>query len=127
MILVGYADWERAGGPQPAVVLEVAAAVGATGVLMDTAFKGAGLFDLVSRDSVATWVAAARGAGLLAALAGGLGGPDLRTAWEAGADIVGVRGAACDGGRTGCVSVARVAALSALADRAPLASFGARL
>jgi uncharacterized protein (UPF0264 family) len=127
LILVGYADWERADGPRPAVVLEVAAAVGATGVLMDTAFKGAGLFDLVSRDSVATWVAAARGAGLLAALAGGLEGPDLRTAREAGADIVGVRGAACDGGRTGCVSVARVAALSALADRAPLAGFGARL
>jgi hypothetical protein len=31
----------------------------------------------------------------------------------AGADIVGVRGAACDGGRTGTVSAARVAALVA--------------
>jgi uncharacterized protein (UPF0264 family) len=127
LILVGYADWERADGPRPAVVLEAAAAVGAAGVLMDTAFKGTGLFDLVSRDTVRTWVAAARGAGLLTALAGGLEAPDLETAREAGADIVGVRGAACDGGRTGCVSIARVAALSALAHRAPRACSGARI
>lgn len=127
LILVGYADWERAGGPRPPVVLEVAAAVGATGVLIDTAFKGTGLFDLVSRETVGTWVGTARGAGLLAALAGGLEGPDLQTAREAGADIVGVRGAACNGGRTGSVSAARVAALSALAHRAPLACPGARI
>jgi len=127
LILVGYADWKRADGPRPAVVLEVAAAVGAIGVLLDTAFKGTGLFDLVSRDTVGRWVAAARGAGLLTALAGGLEGPDLQTAREAGADIVGVRGAACDGGRSGCVSIARVAALSALAHRAPRACSGARI
>jgi uncharacterized protein (UPF0264 family) len=127
LILVGYADWERANGPRPALVLEVAAAVGATGVLMDTAFKEAGLFDLVPRDTVETWVAQARAAGLLAALAGGLEGPDLPTARAVGADIVGVRGAACHGGRNGRVSVSRVAALSALADRAPWTRLGARL
>jgi uncharacterized protein (UPF0264 family) len=124
LILVGYADWERADGPPPAVVLEVAVAVGAAGILIDTAFKGTGLFDLVPRNTVETWVAEARGAGLLTALAGGLDGSDLQTAREIGADIVGVRGAACAGGRTGCVSVARVAALSALAHRAPLALSG---
>jgi (5-formylfuran-3-yl)methyl phosphate synthase len=124
LILVGYADWERALSPSPRMVLEVAAVVGAAGVLMDTAFKGTGLFALVSRDSVANWLTAARGAGLLAALAGGLEGPDLQTARQAGADIVGVRGAACDGGRTGRVSVARVAALSALAGCSPLAHAG---
>jgi len=125
LILVAYADWERAEGPRPDVLLEVAVAVGAAGVLIDTAFKGTGLFDLLSCDTVGTWVAATRGAGLLAALGGGLEGPDLPTAREAGADIVGVRGAACEGGRTGSVSVARVAALSALADRAPLVRAGA--
>jgi uncharacterized protein (UPF0264 family) len=124
LILVGYADWERVDGPRPAVVLEVAAAVGAAGVLMDTASKEAGLFDLVSRTAVAAWVAAAREAGLLTALAGGLDGPEIQTAWEAGADIVGVRGAACDGGRTGRVSVTKVAALLALARRAPLVGAG---
>jgi uncharacterized protein (UPF0264 family) len=127
LILVGYADWERADGPRPALVLEVAATVGATGVLMDTAFKGASLFELVTREAVGSWVAEARAAGLLAALAGGLERPDLATARAAGADIVGVRGAACHGGRTGRVSVSRVAALSALADRAPLTRSGVRL
>jgi (5-formylfuran-3-yl)methyl phosphate synthase len=124
LILVGYADWERAAGPPPTLVLEVAAAVGAAGVLMDTAFKETGLFDLIPRDAVATWVAAAREAGLVTALAGGLSGPDLQTARDAGADIAGVRGAACTGGRIGWVSVARVAALSALAGRTPLAGAG---
>jgi len=125
LILVAYADWDQVGGAGPDVVLDVAAAVGATGVLMDTAIKDAGLFDLVPRDVVTAWVAAAHGAGLLAALAGSLTGPDLRTAREAGADIVGVRGAACLGGRTGCVSAARVVTLSALARRAPLPRSGA--
>jgi uncharacterized protein (UPF0264 family) len=101
--------------------------MGSMSVLMDTAFKGTEPFDLASPDTVGTWVAAARGAGLLAALAGSLEGPDLQTAREAGADIVGVRGAACDGGRTGCVSIARVAALSALAHRTPRACSGARI
>jgi len=127
LILVANADWERAASPQPGVILDVAVAVGAGGVLMDTAFKGVGLFDLVSRDFVATWVAAARRSGLLTALAGSLEGSHFQTAREAGADIVGVRGAACDGGRAGRVSVTRVAALSALTDRAPLPRFADRL
>lgn len=120
LILVGYADWERVNGPPPDAVLDVAVAVGASGVLLDTALKGAGLFDVISRDGVGAWVAAVREAGLLAALAGSLEGPDLQTAREVGADIVGVRGAACIGGRTGCVAIGRVAALSALLDRASL-------
>lgn len=127
LILVAYADWERADGPRPTVILDVAEVVGATGVLMDTAFKGTGLFHVVSRNAVEGWLAAARRAGLLTALAGSLEGPDLLTAREFGADIVGVRGAACDGGRTGRVSVARVAALSALARCAPLAHVWARV
>src|SRR5207247_7885882 len=69
--------------------------------------------------AVAAWVAAAHAAGLFAALAGGLSGPDLARARSLGADIVGVRGAACVGGRTGRVSRARVAALRALAGAAP--------
>jgi (5-formylfuran-3-yl)methyl phosphate synthase len=125
VILVGYADWDRVDGARPDVVLDVAAAAGATGVLMDTAIKDVGLFDLVPQDVVTAWVAAGHGAGLLVALAGSLTGPDLRTAWETGADIVGVRGAACIGGRTGSVSAARVAALSALACGASLTRSGA--
>src|SRR5438132_1455808 len=65
---------------------------------------------------------AAHGAGLFACLAGSLRGADFATACALGADVVGVRGAACVGGRTGRVSRARVTALSALARSAPLAA-----
>jgi len=116
LVLVAYADATRAGSPPPLAIPAIAAAVGARGVLLDTAFKDRGsLFDLLDVARVAQWLAAARGCGgLFTALAGGLSEPSLRTALALGADIVGVRGAACDGGRLGRVSVARVAALSAL-------------
>ena len=115
LVLVAYADASRAGSLPPLAVPDIAAAAGARGVLLDTAFKDrGGLFDLLDVARVAQWLAAARAAGLFTALAGSLGEPGVRTALALGADIVGVRGAACDGGRTGRVSVARVAALSAL-------------
>ena len=117
LVLVAYADCARARSLPPLAVVEIAAAGGARGVLLDTAFKNRGsLFELLDIARVAHWLAAARTAKLFTALAGSLGWgePGLRTALALGADIVGVRGAACDGGRTGRVSVARVAALSAL-------------
>jgi uncharacterized protein (UPF0264 family) len=117
LVLVAYADAARAASVPPLAIVEIAAAAGARGVLLDTAFKDRGsLFDILDVARVAQWLAAARatGGGLFTALAGSLGEPGLRTALGLGADIVGVRGAACDGGRTGRVSVARVAALSAL-------------
>src|SRR5205807_2505917 len=101
--------------PQRLAAIRAAAA----GVLLDTATKRAPLFAVESPAGVAAWVAAAHAAGLFAALAGGLSGPDLARARSLGADVVGVRGAACVGGRTGRVSRARVAALRALAEAAP--------
>src|SRR5207247_339441 len=91
------------------VSLQRLAPTGAAGVLLDTATKRAPLFAVESPAGVAAWVAAAHAAGLFAALAGGLSGPDLARARSLGADVVGVRGAACVGGRTGRVSRARVA------------------
>lgn len=112
VIAAAYADAERAGSVAPMRIIEVAAGVGAAGVLLDTAFKdGGGLFACLSERAVAAWVRAAREAGLLVALAGRLGEGDLCVVRELGADIAGVRGAACEGGRAGRVSRARVAAL----------------
>ena len=119
LVLVAYADWRSAASLPPARVVAVAADTGAAGVLLDTATKRAPLFAVESPAGVAAWVAAAHAAGLFAALAGGLCGPDLARARSLGADVVGVRGAACVGGRTGRVSRARVAALRALAEAAP--------
>ena len=121
LVLVAYADWRRAESLAPARVVAVAAEAGAAGVLLDTANKDAPLFTIESLASVAAWIAAAHAAGLFAALAGGLSGPEFAHARALGADVVGVRGAACVGGRTGRVSRARVATLRALAGAA---SFG---
>lgn len=118
LVLVAYADWRQAEGLSPARVLAVAAETGAAGVLLDTAGKRSPLFALESSRSIGAWIAAAHAAGLFAALAGGLSGLEFATACALGADVVGVRGAACVGGRTGRVSRTRVAALRALAGAA---------
>src|SRR5206468_1296208 len=87
----------------------------AGGVLLDTAYKDAALFALWSPEIVGAWVAAVQRAELFAALAGSLTARDVPLVRALGADLVGVRGAACVGGRLGRVTRARVAALSALA------------
>ncbi|PYO42141.1 MAG: hypothetical protein DMD33_10755 [Gemmatimonadetes bacterium] len=115
LVLVAYADWGRIGSLAPERLVAAAAEVGAAGVLLDTAQKPASLFALEPPDVVAAWVAGAHEAGLFAALAGGLADADLATARELGADVVGVRGAACIGGRLGRVAPERVATLLALA------------
>ncbi len=107
----GDARWS---GLDADAVLDVAVAVGASGVLLDTADKsGPGLFALLGEIAVADWVRRAHAAGLTAALAGRLGLDDVPRAIAADADIIGVRGAACDGSRTGRVTADRVAALVA--------------
>jgi hypothetical protein len=114
LVVVAYADAARAESLSPGALVEIAARAGAGGVLLDTAFKDAGtLFELLAPETVGAWVDAARAAGLMVGLAGGLVARDLRTAAALGADLAGVRGAACTGGRMGCVSRARVARLSA--------------
>lgn len=119
VVLVAYADWRRAGSLEPAALVAVAGGNGAAGVLLDTAVKTAGLFELLDPGTVVEWIGAAHAAGLSAGLAGSLRGADLSVARALGADLVGVRGAACIGGRTGRVSAARVSVLSALARPAP--------
>ncbi|HEX2310549.1 MAG TPA: (5-formylfuran-3-yl)methyl phosphate synthase, partial [Vicinamibacterales bacterium] len=70
------------------------------------------------------WVERAHDAGLLVALAGKLAADDLAYVRDAGADIAGVRGAACDGGRTGRVSAERVRRLRALCGAGPASKAG---
>jgi uncharacterized protein (UPF0264 family) len=92
--------------------VDIAARAGATGVLLDTAHKeGPGLHRLVSIAELNCWVALAHDAGLRVALAGKLSAENFPLICETGADIVGVRGAACEAGRTSRVDSARVRAL----------------
>lgn len=114
LVLVGYADWARVSSLPPARIVDVARAAGASGVLLDTASKDAPLLTLERPAAIRAWIETAHAAALFAAVAGGLRGADFVTVAEWGADLVGVRGAACRGGRTGPVSRTRVAALGAL-------------
>ena len=115
VVAVAYADADRAESLAPAALPALARAAGAVGVLLDTSDKqGPGLLGLWSPDRLAAWVTRAREAGLLVALAGKLEAGDLACVRETGADIVGVRGAACDGGRAGRVSAVKVRELRAL-------------
>jgi hypothetical protein len=105
VVAVAYADVPQGRGISALSLLEIAARVGARGVLIDTADKrGVGLRALWSSQELATWIASAHAYGLLAAVAGRLVGDDLAFVGDAGADVAGVRGAACAGGRNGCVS-----------------------
>jgi uncharacterized protein (UPF0264 family) len=109
VVAVAYADADRAGSIAPDALVEVAAREGAEGVLLDTAYKdGPGLRDLVAPEALAMLVIRIHERGLFVALAGRLTAGDLPFIRDTGADVAGVRGAACDTGRTGHVSADRV-------------------
>jgi len=101
VVPVAYADWMEAGSPPPEDVLASAVLTGARAFLLDTYTKdGKGLLDRLQLGRVQALAARGRAAGLLVALAGSL---DLAALDRiAGlADVVGIRGAACLGGRSG--------------------------
>ena len=112
VVAVAYADAARAGTLTPDLIVGCALRAGASGVLLDTHTKdGIGLLGWITPTALATWVAGARDEGLLTAVAGSLTLKDVDAVAATGADIVGVRGAACQGGRQGQVQVDRVRAL----------------
>ena len=111
VVAVTYAD----SGPACLASSELrraAASGGARGLLLDTANKaGAGVRGYLDTASLAAWIAQTHDAGLFAAVAGRLTLEDLPIVRGCHADIAGVRGAACSGGRNGPVEVTRVQAL----------------
>ena len=115
IVAVAYADADRVENLTPRALSDVAADAGVEGLLIDTADKsGPGLGGLVEPLMLAALVAEAHDAGLFVALAGKLSARDLGFVRDAGADIAGVRGAACEGGRTGTVVANRVRLLREL-------------
>lgn len=115
VVAVAYADHARAGVPSPATVVPIAIAAGASALLLDTAVKdGRGLTSWMAPSPLASWVTQARQAGLLTALAGALAIDSLEPVLAAGPDVIGVRGAACSGGRNGMVESGQVRALVAI-------------
>jgi hypothetical protein len=114
VVAVAYADHELAAALPRDVVVLLAADAGAHGVLLDTWGKdGRDLFAWASPADIQRWLETARRGGLLTALAGSLSADDIQRASRLEPHIVGVRGAACDGGRSGLVSAVRVRRLAA--------------
>jgi (5-formylfuran-3-yl)methyl phosphate synthase len=118
VIAVTYADGARVPSrPLPPRQLVVAARrAGVAGCLLDTAVKdGRGLLSWLAPDELAELVAEAHDAGLEMALAGELRAEDLAAVRATGADIAGVRSAACrDGRRTAPLDPERIARLRAV-------------
>jgi len=129
VIAVAYADADRAEAISPAAVIRIAHDMGARGVLMDTAHKeGRTVFAIMGELYLGEWVAEAHRQQLMVALAGQLGAGDFSRARSLGVNMVGVRGAACVGSRTGVVSRNRVAALAAaVKERQTVASVSDRV
>jgi uncharacterized protein (UPF0264 family) len=117
VVAAAYADARRvAHAPlAPELLPRVARAAGVGGCLLDTAVKdGRGLLYWLSPDALTSLVADAHAAGLQVALAGALRAQDLPIVRGTGANIAGVRSAACsDGRRSGRLDAARVRALVA--------------
>jgi (5-formylfuran-3-yl)methyl phosphate synthase len=108
VVPVAYADHENAGSAAPEGVLRAAMAAGARAFLIDTYLKdGRGLLQWIAPERLRRVSAEARSAGMLFAMAGSL---DV-AAFDhlaAIADVIGVRGAVCRGGREGWVEAALV-------------------
>jgi uncharacterized protein (UPF0264 family) len=118
VIAGAYADAERVDTPPlgPRSLVAVARAAGIAGCLLDTAVKdGRGLLEWLDPEALAALVAEAHEAGLAVALAGALRAEDLPVIRDTGADIAGVRSAACrDGRRTAPIDPQRIARLREL-------------
>lgn len=97
---VHYADWQTCGSPAPEAILEAAGEIDGRLLLIDTFDKSAGrLFDYMSNNSLGELFSRARDRGMTCAAAGSLAADEFETAIGAGANIVAVRGAACNESR----------------------------
>jgi uncharacterized protein (UPF0264 family) len=110
IIAAGYADAQRVGALDPCLLPGIARKAGVAGCLLDTAIKdGHNLFDFLAPAELHSLAEEAHARDLLFALAGALQVEHLWQAQEAGADIVGVRTAACrDNQRKGPLDVEKI-------------------
>jgi (5-formylfuran-3-yl)methyl phosphate synthase len=111
-VAVAYADWQFAAAIDPSAVLQATIEVGCPAILIDTFNKSSGnLFDHWPAGELRRFVREVRERGIIVVLAGGLGLKDLGEAASLEPNYIGVRAAACVGGRGGTVSRECVAAI----------------
>lgn len=110
---VAYADHARARSPRIEEVLELAQTSSARLLLIDTFDKRAGrLLDHLPLDFLTTLLDQAAARDVQVALAGSLQLNDIDKLLPLAPAYIGVRGAACRGGRDGVVDLARVKSLA---------------
>ena len=94
-----YADAEKINSINPLLLPEIAKQAKIDVVMIDTyAKQGKNLFDNLTSTQIKTFVDSAHSLGLEVALAGSLRKQDLPLVYTLGADIAGLRGAACSRG-----------------------------
>jgi uncharacterized protein (UPF0264 family) len=94
----GYADFRRFGGVSYTDIVRAAKDAHADVVMVDTAIKdGKNLFDAMTFDEIQEFTQLGHDAGLIVALAGSVKKEHLADLAETKCDIVGIRGAVCDG------------------------------
>ncbi|HYA60755.1 MAG TPA: (5-formylfuran-3-yl)methyl phosphate synthase [Candidatus Acidoferrum sp.] len=99
VVVAGYADHERANTLDPMVLPHIAERAGCDLIMVDTLIKdGKRLFDFMDIEACRSFVDRGHTYGLQVALAGSIKKEDVSTLTELGADVVGIRGAACSGG-----------------------------
>jgi uncharacterized protein (UPF0264 family) len=99
VVITGYADASRVGSVNPMLIADITHKAQADIAMIDTAVKdGKNLFTFLTINQLRSFVDAAHDHGLKAALAGSLKKEDLPAVYALGADVVGLRGAACTHG-----------------------------
>ncbi len=92
----GYADSERIGALDPMLIPEIASLAQVDLAMIDTAVKdGKNLFNFLTAKQLEIFIVSSHKFGLEAALAGSLKKQDLPVVYGLGADVAGLRGAAC--------------------------------
>ncbi len=96
VVAAGYADAERIGALDPLLIPEIASKAQVDLAMIDTAVKdGKNIFNFLAVKQLEKFVDEAHKLGLEAALAGSLRKQDLPMVYDLGADVAGIRGAAC--------------------------------
>jgi (5-formylfuran-3-yl)methyl phosphate synthase len=115
VVPVAYADHRAAVSPRFEDVIETAAQCGAEAVLMDTFDKrGPGLLDVRSAVEVSAFISSVQAADMKALVAGKLDQSAFPQIVPLEPDVIGVRGAVCDGGRSGRLDTKLVRQLATL-------------
>jgi (5-formylfuran-3-yl)methyl phosphate synthase len=108
-VAVVYADWRAAQAPSPQDILSAAIQRRCPTLLIDTWNKSGGtLFDHWPAAELQAFLAEVRSNDISLVLAGSLTSQSVITAARLAPELVAVRTAACEGGRTGTVSEKRV-------------------